>query len=414
MKKHNPYNNEKKLWLMLLAIIYLIVPIIGLVLTTFFIISQKIKEKEAYYFLFILLAIYIGLINATKTPVSDQYNYMNAYLLVPKQSFWNSLVNIYGSKYTDNYTTKEMGFGLLNIIGYFTSFGYYPLFILEFTVLLYILYFISIYNFFNHLKIENKESYILSATFILTFFTQFFNLTIHLQRQEIATALMIYAIVNYCINQKPNWLLVLISIAFHTSTAFFLPIFFIEYYLDKSKRTKVIALITYIILLNIIPLFATSLSSLFGYELYGIDRLSKMGSSQEDRFDAQLTLLVSIPALLISLKNIINITKSTNKTESSFYAFYISLIMFVLTTPDNTMQYRYFMMSYGFIAFILPLLYKKTNLVSNIYLFILPCFLIIRFYATFNDIVFDYAPVENILSDNIFQLLFYRSPISFI
>lgn len=120
-----------------------------------------------------MLALYMGLINVTKVPYSDQVQYMNAYLLVPKQSIWQSLTNIYGERTMTSGSTKEMGYGLLNIIGYVTSFGSYPLFVLEFICLLYWLYFMAIKRFFEIVSPAYSVSCILAASMILCFLANF-------------------------------------------------------------------------------------------------------------------------------------------------------------------------------------------------------------------------------------------------
>lgn len=72
------------------------------------------------------------------------------------------------------------------------------------------------------------------------------------------------------------------------------------------------------------------------------------------------------------------------------------------------MQYRYFMMSYSFMPFILPLMFKRNNNYRKIYLFLIAAFFLFRFYATFEDMVWDYASVEDVLLKNYIWFLFYR------
>ena len=144
---------NSKVAIILLFVIFFIYPLAGIVGTTFVILRHK-SQRWLLPTLFIMLAVYMGIINATKIPESDQVQYMNAYRLVPYQTIWESLTNIYGR--TDGVgTTKEMGYGLLNLVGYYLSFGYYPLFILLFTVVLYLIYFKSIYKLYSFCNITD-------------------------------------------------------------------------------------------------------------------------------------------------------------------------------------------------------------------------------------------------------------------
>ena len=134
--------------LMFVAIVlFLLMPIVGILFAATIVIQNNIKDKRIYFFLFLLMALYMGVINVTKTPASDQVQYMNAYMQIPNQTLFESLTNIYVD--SSRLTYKEMGYGLLNFLGYYISFGNYKLFIIEFTVFLYMLLMISIYKFFT-------------------------------------------------------------------------------------------------------------------------------------------------------------------------------------------------------------------------------------------------------------------------
>lgn len=393
--------------ILVLSALFLLMPLAAILGATVLILSQKIKQKEFLFFLFTLIAIYLGLINATKVPMSDQENYMNAYRLVPHQSVWDSLTNLYGMRYAEDFTTKEMGYGLLNIIGYGLSLGYYPLFIVEFTVLLYMLYFVSIYRFFAYLRLRNKVYYILSGVFCLSFFTQFFNLSIHLQRQEIATAIMIYALVDSVVRKKINWYLVIVGVLMHTSTGFFLPLFVMRHFLGQTVSKKMMALI-----LVLCAVFTLGMNFIFqvvggslGGELYALERLKNAGTSGEERFDITTVLFFSLPLAVVALKRFFIDNKQLKKNEYFLYVSYLALILFAALNPDNTMQYRYFMMSYGFLPFLLPLLVSKQTWYTQAYLFGAAFFFTVRFFFTFDDIIWKYALVESVMLDNVVSLL---------
>ena len=397
---------NSKVAIILLFVIFFIYPLAGIVGTTFVILRHK-SQRWLLPTLFIMLAVYMGIINATKIPESDQVQYMNAYRLVPYQTIWESLTNIYGR--TDGVgTTKEMGYGLLNLVGYYLSFGYYPLFILLFTVVLYLIYFKSIYKLYSFCNITDKIPHVIAACFILCFFSQFFNLTIHLQRQVIATAVMIYCIVSYCEQGKPNWILILIATSLHTSVVLFVPLFFIRYFF-KNLGLKQILLIIIVMVTLIASLFVLALKLLPLIGLYGIERLAKAGLSQEKAFETSFMLFFSAPLLFIALKNILRDRKHPNHGENLFYLFYIYVLLFSLLTPDATMKYRYFMMSYAFWPIILPLLFKRPTIIAKSYLFLVSTFFFFRFFITFNDMTWKYAPMEIISTTNALSIFLYMN-----
>ncbi len=399
------YNDTQKL-IFISCIIYLFCPLFGIVVLLVSILSGNNNKRLLFYF-FILLALYMGLINSTKIPVTDQAMYYEAYKLVPNRSLWENLTGIYGTH--GKMTTKEMGFGLLNVIGYYITFGSYPLFITLFTFILYMLYYYAIYNWFKFLNIRKVTLYIVSAVITLTFFTQFFNLTIHLQRQMIATAVIIFSIIQTIVKGKIQWLWVLIAISLHTSVGLFLPLFVIIFFIKKITRKLIIIILGgFAVLISVLNYIATSLLNSLGGDIYALNRLQSMGNSQEDAMATGLVMLVSLPLAFISIKDILTKEKCYDNNSIILYLFYLFNIIFSIFNPDNTMQYRYFMMSYGFIPFILPLLSWKINFGEKIYLLIIPVFFFFRFYFTFEQITFRYAPIEYVLLGNVFTLFNYN------
>ena len=356
----------------------------------------------------------MGLLNATKVPASDQIQYMNAYMLIPKQTIWESLTNIYGINYSGEGTTKEMGYGLLNIIGYVTSFGYYPLFILEFTVLMYMFCFKSIKRLFDAIRPSNSLTLTIAAWYIMGFFSQYFNLTIHLQRQEIATTVMLVGIVDYCVSEKYTWkqfIVPVLAMTLHTSVGLFLPLFLIRKLCkDRITKTKLLAILGVIIaLITTSVVIASSLLSSLGGDLYALDRLSNAGSSTENSFNYNFLLAFTVPLLFIAIKNILSKSKVDRTKENLFYIFYLELAFFYLLTPDATMQYRYFMMSYSFWPFIIPLAFRRQSMAESVTLTSICVFLFFRFFLTFEDMAWHYTSLENALTCNVISL-FLKNP----
>lgn len=116
-------------------------PIIGLPVAFYNIVKLRNPSKSQYYTFFFVIAAYLGVLNATKTPGGDQYNYMIAYMHVPAQGLIGSMINIYGAIEAKSTISAEFMNGIYNYIGYYLTFGNYPLFICLFTFAMYMFVF---------------------------------------------------------------------------------------------------------------------------------------------------------------------------------------------------------------------------------------------------------------------------------
>lgn len=396
---------------LMLLVLFPFFPLIAIIALLLVNVTTPKIDKVVLSSLFICLALYLGLINATKEPTSDQWFYMQAYNEVPKVGFVRSLTNIYGTYFDRIHivNVKEMGFGLVNYIGYYMTFGNYPLFVCLFTTVLYVILFYCIYLFFVG-KMDAKTK-ILSGVFSIAFFTQFFNLTIHLQRQQIAIVVMMLALVMYVRKGRRNWFLIFSACLLHTSVILFVPFFLLGDLIRKaSNRILILGMCMIAVVFISINSFGIFISNIIG-DSYITSRMIHAGSSEENRMSIGLVLLLAVPMSTFSLYRLFFYKRESLRSEKVMYIIYISIIILVFTIPDNTLQYRYFMLSYVFIPFVFPQLFSTIKYSDlNIYLnIIIPCFLVLRFFFTFEDISFKYAPIENVLFSNAITLLFFRS-----
>lgn len=116
-----------------------------------------------------------------------------------------------------------------------------------------------------------------------------------------------------------------------------------------------------VIVLSCVAIAGSMLNSLGG-DVYALERLSDAGNSTEDSFSYSFLMIFTLPLVLIIAKNVFSKEKNENKTqEYLFYVFFLAIVIFYLLTPDATMQYRYFMMSYSFWPFVIPLLFSKSR-----------------------------------------------------
>lgn len=404
----NGLKEEQSKIILAALLFYCFVPLLGIFCLLLFTLYSGIYYRKLTYTLFLLLAVYMGLINSTKVPFGDQMMYYEAFRMVPHRTIWQNMTGIYGIG--RGYTTKELGFGLLNLIGYYISFGKYALFITLFTTSIYMLLFDSIYKWFHYLKLSKPLYYVLSGVFIIAFFTQYFNITIHLQRQMFATAVMIYALVRMVTTSKVPWWIVILAVTLHTSVGLFLPLFLLYQFSGKLTFKQVFLILGMLgIGFSAITFFAGSLLNVVGGDVYALHRLENMAETgHEERMSISLLLTIGAPLTLISLVNMRKYHSRKHTNELFFFLFYLFNMLFSAANPNNTMQYRYFMMSYVFIPFIMPLASRKLILAEKLFLIAIPAFLFFRFYMTFDDIVFDFAPVEDVMTSDMFSLFNYN------
>ena len=135
MDKSLSYNKEIINWGYLLGYFCLFLvlpPIIGLPFILYVVWKKSHPKYSDYLLLMACIAIYLGSINATKQPSGDQVNYYVAYMNVPVIGFLKSLIYIYGldllSDPGQTSISGEFMNGVYNYLGYYLTFGYYPLF----------------------------------------------------------------------------------------------------------------------------------------------------------------------------------------------------------------------------------------------------------------------------------------------
>jgi len=399
-------SNDENIFIVACSILFLIVPLPTIVLVTLVLLSNEKNSKKSWFFLFVLLAFYMGIINATKTPDADQYSYWFAFLNVPKQGFIGSLSNIYGDLYSEN-VGKEFMFGFLNYIGYYITFGNYQVYIFGFIVLMYMFTYAAIYKFYS--VVNNRSFVIVAAVFFITFFTQYFNLTLQLQRQFLASAIMLYALAVRAADGKNLWWLGFLSVFTHTSMGLFLPLLFIKPLTKKLSITGIAVLAGVSVLFFA---FSTQIGGLLGGSSsplsYGFNRMA-MGESNVDDTTGE-SLFVTYLLTIAIMAMVIFLLFKYRKVEKSpiYFTYYtiIILLIFVLTMYSQPLtQYRYFMASYIFFPLVIPNLFQKPTLINTLCLSAITLFFFLRFFLTFENIIWEYAPVQDIMFKNFFSLL---------
>lgn len=380
----------KELQIFLLT--FILMPIVTVPLAIYQYVKTKGIDRNSLTFLFVALACYMAVINAGKFPAGDQSNYWAVYMKAPQEGLLWAINHIYG--YRESTNGKEFMNGLYNYFGYYLTGGHYGLYIFINTLFVYIPFFYVIKELFQDK--QNGAYAILAGIICLCFFTQFFNLTIHLQRQVLAFSIFLYAMYRKAITGKTNYILLFIAIFTHSTILFFTPFLYFDFFYERmtiKRAIQVLALGVVAIFVLSRIMMAKEIEQISDNALsYSLNRMHMGGGTDEVEFHLLNFLVFNIPILYIALKRMF--LNGLNRMEYVVNNTYLLLFIFVLSfTGRDLVQYRFSFFTYGYIGFLLPALLKGTNRYCKIYYLIISLFFVVRFYLTFNQITWKYDPI---------------------
>lgn len=384
----------------LYIVIFLINPFLGIMGTAWRIIKNR-KYFSWSIMLILMIAFYMAAINTTKIPVGDEEIYILNFKSVPNNGFWGtlSISSIDGSP-------KEVLYGVFIYSLYYLLFGNETLFIFVTSFLIYYLFLLSICKFSKEYK---TPLYItISGILVITFFTQYFNLTAHLIRQFLATSFFFYGLSFRKKNQRKSILLTLLSFGVHSTMAVLIVISLIPNINSFLSYKKLfLCIIGAFTITTFLPIIAgTMLESLFSGDSgtlgYGLARAAgSEGLKDAGEPNALIINLFTIPLLLLSLWGI---KIQTKIVAPLILNMCLIMCLFVLSLSFSPLlQYRFFYILFYFLPFVLFIPFHKNLSLSKSLSFIVCLFLIIRFYLTY-DTIWDYVPIYGAL---LYPLPFY-------
>lgn len=398
-------------------IIFMVLPpIIGLPLSVNFILKKRTPNLTHYVVFFICIAAYFGAINATKGPGGDQINYYLAYLNVPVYGFIGSLKFIYGHTVLNGHEIQnisgEFMNGVYNYVGYYLTFGYYPLFAFIYTIIEYLFILLGFRNFC--LAFQKPQKPIVYGTIILTFFYLFFQFIFQIQKQFMGQAIMMYVLGTYSYYGKMTkrlWAFIPISIFTHASTTLFLPFLFYKPMRKRMNRAALLVL-TMAFVGGIImgpglmseTDWATGDSALS----YGASRLAK-AEGQDDgaaTIPPLQILVIAVPMMWVVFRKLW-LERKAYIFEGHAFILNVTLMLLLTMVAMIDMplaRYRYFMMLEMFIPFVYPFFATKVKQRDNILLSI-AVVMVGWFYFQFERIIWHYASEIEIIVKPPFWLI---------
>ena len=411
MDKSLSYNKEIINWGYLLGYLGLFLvlpPIIGLPVILYVVWKKSHPKYSDYLLLMACIAIYFGSINATKQPSGDQVNYYVAYMNVPDIGFLKSLIYIYGlDLLSDPGKTSFSGEfmnGVYNYLGYYLTFGYYPLFAALYTFVEYLMIYLGLYKVFR--KAQMPKYPIVCGVLTLSFFYLFFQYNLQIQKQFFAQAIMMYVLGSYAEKGKMTiklWLIALCSILTHASTGLFLPFLLLKPL--RGRLTKKWMLFLAMMLLGFVlygPRMAENVASdNSGVAGYGMKRFAE--SEGQDDLTGGLVmsqiLVIAVPMFMIVFRQLwIKRHVLIDKAQAFILNITFLLLLSVASMYSKPLaQYRYFMMLLAFMPFVYPFISSNVSK-RNQWLMIISLVMVVWFYFQFSKITWHYAPEWQIVA----------------
>ena len=399
----------------ILSIFLLLPPFISIPIIISFLVTKTNTTRTQYYTYFACIAVYFAAINATKLPNGDQVQYYVAYMNVPKAGFLKSLVYIYGVDFYNNpertQISGEFLNGIYNYLGYYLTFGYYPLFAALLTFTEYFLIFLGLYKFC--LTMKKPHIPIVCGVITLSFFYLFFNYTLHIQKQFLAQSIMIYVLGNYAYYgkmRKKDWIMAICAVFTHAATLLFIPFLVFKPLHSRLTRKGLLFIgSAFVILIIMGPSLASGIATDSNSALtYGVSRLaaSEIRNDTESGLVWSQIFVIAFPMALIAFRKL----WLERKTLSDSNAFILNIILLLLLTiiamfRQPLAQYRYFMMLFAFMPFTYP--FALNNIRNrDMLLKMIAVVMVVWFYYQFELIIWDYAPLVDIIVKSPILLLF--------
>lgn len=382
-------------------------PIIALPVVIFMVWMKKTPKYSDYLLLMVCIAAYLGAINATKQPNGDQVNYYVAYMNVPDIGFLKSLIYIYGTDYfVESGRTQISGEfmnGVYNYLGYYLTFGYYPLFAALYTFVEYLMIYLGLHKVFR--KVQMPKYPIVCGVLTLSFFYLFFQYTLQIQKQFFAQAIMMYVLGSYAEKGKMTiklWLIALCSILTHASTGLFLPFLLLKPLRGRlnKKWMAFIALMLFVFILYGPRMAENVASDNSGVAGYGMKRFAESEGQADLASELVMSqiLVIAVPMFIIVFRQLwLKRHIFIDKAQAFILNITLLLLLSVASMYSKPLaQIRYFMMLLAFMPFVYPFI---SSIVSkrNQWLMIISLVMVVWFYGKFSFIVWSYASEWQIL-----------------
>lgn len=389
-----------------LVLIYMLNPFVGILLTTFVCLRAEQRPKGLVFLLLVLLAFWLGAVNMTKVPSSDMVGYLRHFHDVPERGF---IDNVFRYEKTAEFG-HEWVYGLVNYLGYYLSFGKASLYVFYLTVAFYLLTFSFIYGLYDGAGCPTYM--LLGSTILVAFLPQVFGFTVHLVRQMLATAILLYAIRYRMQTGRNNWLLLIAATLIHTMMgvlAFLSVLPFLYRRLKLWQLLSLVGVLVVFVLANVFisRIFADSSSSTLVYASRRFGAKASMeGANTVQKYYFTLVFF------LIYAKTYFTLRGREQHPVWGFMNIALCFAVFIVAFASNPfIQFRFTIVFYVLFAMAFLLLFWGWAQLEYWTALLTGIAMMVYFFVHYNSMGWDYIGCDKLLTYPYFMLCseFYPS-----
>lgn len=377
---------EGKILLLFLVLfsIFIFQPISVIVLCILFvlIIKNEYSNNLSLLFLVIISIFFLSTLNATKFEESDLIGYVDRFRNSSKFGFFSYIESLNKQ--------SECVYGAYEwIISHFVSTNG-DVFKFATTSIEY--YFLVLATYRYGIGIGCNKNILFLSILITLFNPYFFSLSLHLIRQCLAVSIFMYVMVNRCIYNKTNWLLLITCPLIHNMTIILVILLFLPVLgkpINKNLFAYSMIFVGLIFIKLICDFFLNSFFTMDSVTSYALRRASQddYGEGSASIFSIGLDLCILLSSLycghiskkLQFKKHALGLRRICN----------VSLIIsfFVIINVNNGILFlRFLMLLYPFISLLFLSLFKNVRLSNITSVFFSLVLLNIFLYLTINNV----------------------------
>ena len=380
--------------------IFLFFPVLGIITATLF--AIKTRSNQLILFMLWLLVMYFSALNTTKVPAGDMEAYLDMFNSVPRNGYYRTLEYLSFNAAI----VKDVGYASLVYLLYYIYGGNQYLFIFTISVVTFLPFFMAIYKF--GVEYEQPKYLIVAELLVIAFFSQYFSLTFHLVRQELATSLFFYAL-TYRHSSIRNFIIWgIVAASIHSSIIAIIIIAIIPFMTQELTMKEIVILVvgalSFLFILSYFGSFLMDNYELEGSIEYGVSRMADAeGAQDETKGSSSIVYVFSGLMVLLSVwEMFVNRGSVTYPLVVNLCFFWSVLVLGLFGSP--LLQYRLFFIEYNFIPFIIFLVFRNNPLLLKMVCFCLVIFLVFRFYSGLNK-VFQYVSIEDAMTLSFISLI---------
>ena len=336
--------------------------LVGLLLYGLSIGNAPTKDRtQGFLILFgIVCCVAVSLINMTKVPEGDLWDYVDQYRLAGRLSYYRFLLEAPEDTVD---TIKEPAYYTIVWLMNRLFQGNETLFLFSLSMLEYIL---VIYALIYFGKYYGMRLYVvMTSIIIMCFLPYIFIHSLNIVRQTLANSLLLFIIIRRFFYEKKDWVLILIMIFIHSSSALFLPLLLIPTFGKSFKKSWILYVGTILLLL------AYQLVASYFLGVGDLNQVSAVTNALEraergnlgDYSIAILTMIVTVVSLLYSIYVYAGKVLPSSEGLRKFLSVVIVLSIFILLISDQTLvANRFGHYEFTFFPFLLMVFLQETKI----------------------------------------------------